>query len=49
MIDSLRSIPYNNSLTAPAANAVASVLMMIALLLFISTEKFRPRRDGGMF
>ena len=49
MIDSLRSIPYNNSLTAPAANAVASVLMLIALLLFISTEKFRPRRDGGMF
>ena len=28
MIDSLRSIPYNNSLTAPAANAVASVLMI---------------------
>ncbi len=49
MIDSLRSIPYNNSLTAPAANAVASVLMLIALILFISTEKFRPRRDGGMF
>lgn len=49
MIDSLRSIPYNNSLTAPAACAVSSVLMGITLLLFTWAEKFRPARDGGMF
>ena len=49
MIDSIRSIPYNNSLTAPAANAVSTVLMIIALILFVSTEKFRAKRDGGMF
>ena len=49
MIDSLRSIPYNNSLTAPAACAVSSVLMGITLVLFTWAEKFRPSRDGGMF
>ena len=49
IIDSIRAIPYNNPLIVPAANAVSTVLMMIALLLFISTEKFRPKRDGGMF
>ena len=49
IIDSIRSIPYNNPLTTPAANAVSTVLMLIALVLFVSTEKFRPTRDGGMF
>lgn len=49
MIDSLRSIPYNNSLTAPAASAVSSVLMLIAVTLFTWAEKFRPSRGGGMF
>jgi len=49
MIDSLRSIPYNNSLTTPAACAVSSVLMGITLVLFTWAEKFRPSRDGGMF
>ena len=49
MIDSIRSIPYNNPLTTPAANAVSSTLMIIALILFVSTEKFRPRKEGGMF
>lgn len=49
MIDSIRSIPYNNPLTTPAANAVSSTLMIIALILFVSTEKFRPRNEGGMF
>ena len=49
MIDSLRSIPYNNTYTAPAACAVSSVLMGITLLLFTWAEKFRPARDGGMF
>jgi len=49
IIDSIRAVPYNNPMTVPAANAVSSVLMIIALLLFISTEKFRPKRDGGMF
>ena len=49
MIDSLRSIPYNNTYTAPAACAVSSILMGITLLLFTWAEKFRPARDGGMF
>ena len=49
MIDSLRSIPYNNAYTAPAACAVSSVLMGITILLFTWAEKFRPARDGGMF
>jgi len=49
MIDSLRSIPYNNTYTAPAACAVSSLLMGITLLLFTWAEKFRPARDGGMF
>ena len=49
IIDSIRAIPYNNPMTVPAANAVSSVLMIIALVLFVSTEKFRPKRDGGMF
>ena len=49
MIDSLRSIPYKNSLTAPAACAVSSVLMGITLILFTWAEKFRSARDGGMF
>ena len=44
-----RSFPYNEPLVPPAANAVSSVLMLIALVLFISSEKFRPKRDGGMF
>ena len=49
MIDSLRAIPYKNSLTAPAACAVSSVLMGITLILFTWAERFRPARDGGMF
>tara|TARA_B100000767_G_scaffold52102_1_gene47630 strand:+ start:1095 stop:2759 length:1665 start_codon:yes stop_codon:yes gene_type:complete len=49
MIDSLRSIPYNNTYTAPAACAISSVLMIITLFLFTWAEKFRPARDGGMF
>ncbi len=49
MIDSIRAFPYNEPLVPPAANAVSSVLMLIALILFISSEKFRPKRDGGMF
>ena len=49
LIDSVRAFPYNEPLVPPAANAVSSVLMLIALVLFISSEKFRPKRDGGMF
>lgn len=49
MIDSIRAFPYNEPLVPPAANAVSSVLMLMALVLFISTEKFRPKKDGGMF
>ena len=49
MIDSIRDFPYNEPLIRPAANAVSSVLMLLALVLFISSEKFRPKRDGGMF
>ena len=49
MIDSLRSIPYNTTYTAPAACAISSVLMIITLFLFTWAEKFRPARDGGMF
>ncbi len=49
LIDSIRDFPYNEPLIAPAANAISTVLMLIALILFISTEKFRPKKDGGMF
>ena len=43
MIDSVRGFPYNEPLVPPAANALSSVLMLIALVLFISSEKFRPK------
>ena len=49
LIDSIRAFPYNEPLIAPAANAISTVLMLMALILFISTEKFRPKKDGGMF
>ena len=49
LIDSIRAFPYNEPLIAPAANAISTVLMLMALGLFISTEKFRPKKDGGMF
>ena len=49
MIDSIRAFPYNEPLIQPAANAVSTVLMVIAMILFVSSEKFRPNRDGGMF
>ena len=47
MIDSIRD-PYN-PVTNTASNAVASVLMLISIILFTWAEKFRPKRDGGMF
>lgn len=47
MIDSIRD-PYN-PVTNTASNAVAAVLMLISIILFTWAEKFRPKRDGGMF
>lgn len=47
MIDSIRD-PYN-SITNTASNAIAAVLMLISIILFTWAEKFRPKRDGGMF
>ena len=49
LIDSLRGMPFNNSLTIPASCAVASVLMMISIAIFTLAEKFRKNVNGGMF
>ena len=47
MIDTIREA--YKPITNTASNAIASVLMLIALVLFTWAEKFRPKRDGGMF
>lgn len=49
LIDSWRSKPMKDPFTAPASNAVATVLMLITMVLFIFAERFRTNRDGGMF
>lgn len=49
LIDSLKGIPYNNSLTTPAASAVASILMILTIIIFTVSEKFRKSTNRGMF
>ncbi len=49
LIDSWRAKPMKDPLTSPASNAVATVLMLITMALFIFAERFRTNRDGGMF
>ena len=49
LIDSWRAKPMKDPFTAPASNAVATVLMLITMVLFIFAERFRTNRDGGMF
>ena len=46
----LNSNGHSNGKTTSAKRpAVSTVLMVIAMILFVSSEKFRPNRDGGMF
>ncbi len=49
LIDAWRAKPMKDPLSAPASNAVATVLMLITMGLFMFAEKFRNNRDGGMF
>ena len=49
LIDSLRGKPMKDPLTSPSSNAVATVLMLITMILFLIVEKFRNTKDRGMF
>ena len=49
LIDSLRGKPMKDPLTVPSSNAVATVLMIITVILFLGVEKFRSRMNRGMF
>ena len=49
LIDAWRAKPMKDPLSAPASNAVATVLMVITMGLFMFAERFRNNRDGGMF
>ena len=49
LIDSLRGKPMKDPLTVPSSNAVATVLMLITMFLFLVIEKFRDKKDRGMF
>ena len=49
LIDSLRGKPMKDPLTVPASNAVATVLMVITMILFLIVERFRNKNDRGMF
>ena len=49
LIDAWRAKPMKDPLSAPASNAVATVLMLITMGLFMFAERFRNNRDGGMF
>ena len=49
LIDSLRGKPMKDPLTVPSSNAVATVLMLITVILFLIVEKFRNTKDRGMF
>ena len=49
LIDSWRGKPMKDPFAAPASNAIASVLMVMTLILFLVAEKFRNNREGGMF
>ena len=49
IIDTFRGVPYDRTLTVPAANAIASILMLMALSVFTFTERFRKSEQGGMF
>ncbi|MEL0101607.1 MAG: hypothetical protein VW862_07910 [Euryarchaeota archaeon] len=49
LIDSLKGVPYNNSMTIPAACAIASILMFLTIITFTIAERFRKSNTGGMF
>ena len=49
LIDSLKGVPYNNSMTIPAACAIASILMFFTIITFTIAERFRKSNTGGMF
>ena len=49
LIDSLRAKPMKDPFTIPASNAVATVLMLMTMLLFLVAERFRNNKEGGMF
>ncbi len=49
LIDAWRSKPMKDPFSAPASNAVATVLMVITVILFMFAEKFRTNKEGGMF
>ena len=49
LIDSLRGKPMKDPLAVPSSNAVATVLMLITMILFLIVEKFRNTKDRGMF
>ena len=49
LIDSLRGKPMKDPFTVPASNAVATVLMIITMILFLVIESFRNQKDRGMF
>ena len=42
-------IEVKDPLTVPSSNAVATVLMIITVILFLGVEKFRSRMNRGMF
>ena len=49
LIDAWRAKPMKDPLSAPASNAVATILMLVTMTLFMIAERFRTNREGGMF
>lgn len=49
LIDAWRGKPMKDPFAAPASNAIASVLLLMTMILFMIAEKFRNSREGGMF
>ena len=48
LIDAWRAKPMKDPLSAPASNAVATILMLVTMILFMIAERFRTNREGGM-
>ena len=49
LIDTLRGVPFDKTLTIPASCAVASILMILTIITFTLAEKYRKKANGGMF
>ncbi len=49
LIDTLRGVPFDKTLTVPASCAVASILMILTIITFTLAEKYRKKANGGMF